>query len=256
MEAHGIGGKVLRWLEAFLVGRQQRVFVGGSQSGWARVPSGVPQGSVLAPLLFVLYVNDLPDALNCQIKTFADDSKLYRAVRLEADAIALQENLDSAIHWADEWQLMFNADKCKALHFGRSNRHHVYSLRGKPLEETAAERDLGVYMDSDLKFRKQAAAAVSKASQVMAVIRRSFQLLDRATLPVLFKTLVRPHLEYGNIVWGPFNRADQQLVERVQRRATKMVPELRHMPYPHRLRALHMPSLYYRRRHGDIIAVY
>ena len=98
----------------------------------------------------------------------------------------------------------------KALHIGRQNRHHVYTLKGAALEETETEKDLGVYMDQDLKFRRQAAAAVSKASQVMAAIRRSFQLLDKSTLPVLYKTLVRPHLEYGNIVWGPFNRADQQ----------------------------------------------
>ena len=90
----------------------------------------------------------------------------------------------------------------------------------------------------------------------MAVMYRSFQLLDKSTLPILYKTLVRPHLEYCNIIWGPFNRADQQLVERVQRRATKMVPELRQLPYPQRLRALKLPSLYYRRRRGDMIAVY
>ena len=142
------------------------------------------------------------------------------------------------------------------MHIGHRNRHHVYTLSETALEETAAERDLGVFIDADLKFRRQAAAAVSKASQVMAVIRRSFQLLDKSTLPMLFKTLVRPHLEYGNIVWGPFNRADQQLVERVQRRATKIVPELRHLSYPQRLRALKLPSLYYRRRRGDMIAVF
>ena len=115
---------------------------------------------------------------------------------------------------------------------------------------------LHYFMDGDLKFRKQAAAAVGKASQVMAVIRRSFNLLDRTTLPLLIKTLVRPHLEYGNLVWGPFNRADQQLLERVQRRATKLVTDLRHRPYQERLRELQLPSLYYRRQRGDMIAVF
>ena len=124
------------------------------------------------------------------------------------------------------------------------------------MELVLVERDLGVYMDSDLKFRRQAAAVVSKASRMMAVIRRTFQLIDSSTLPMLFKTLVRPHLEYVNVVWGPFNRADQQLLERVQRRATELVPELRHLPYPDRLRALQLPSLYYRRRRGDMITVY
>ena len=256
LETHGIGGKLLRWIGAFLLERQQRVIVGGCRSGWAPVPSGVPQGSVLAPLLFILYVNDVPDTLSCGIKVFADDSKLYRPVRHFTDPPALQEDLNAAVRWADKWQLTFNADKCKVLHIGRQNRHHPYTLRGETLEDTAAERDLGVYVDAELKFRRQAAAAVSKASKVMAVMYRSFQLLNSLTLPILFKTLVRPHLEYGNLIWGPFNRADQQLVERVQRRATKMVPELRHLPYPSRLRALKLPSLYYRRRRGDMIAVY
>ena len=111
-------------------------------------------------------------------------------------------------------------------------------------------------MDSGLKFRKQAASAVAKATQILAVIRRTFQAIDCVTLPLLFKTLVRPHLEYGGCIWGPFSKADQKAVERVQRRATKLVPELRHKPYPERLRLLDMPSLYHRRRRGDMIKTY
>ena len=256
VKAHGIDGKILRWIEAFLIGRQQRVIVGDKLSGWTPVPSGVPQGSVLAPLLFILYINDLPSILNCGIKIFADDSKLYRSVCHQGDALALQKDLDTTTRWADEWQLSFNATKCKVLHVGHQNRHNIYTLKGIMMEEVTVEKDLGIHIDMDLKFRKQAAAAVAKASQVMAVIRRSFQILDKSTLPVLYKTLVRPHLEYGNIIWGPFNRADQQLVERVQRRATKMVPELRHLSYSERLQELNLPSLYHRRRRGDMIMVY
>ena len=210
----------------------------------------------MAPTLFVLYINDLPSALNCGIKIFADDSKLYQAIRNPGDAISLQANLDAAVRWGDEWKLTFNASKCKVLHIGRTSSHQAYHLRGTLMQAVTEEKDLGVFIDTQLKFRKQAAAAVNKASQVMAVIKRSFSLLDKTTLPLLFKTLVRPHLEYGNIVWGPFNRTDQLLVERVQRRATKLVPEIRHLPYPDRLRFLKLPTLHYRRRRGDMIAVY
>ena len=208
--------------------------------------SGVPQGSVLAALLFILYVNDLPEAVECSIKIFADDCKLYLPVSLPSGPLVLQRALDSAVCWADEWQLSFNTAKSKVLHIGRLLHHQKYTMSGATIEETSTEKDLGVHVDSDLKFRKQAATAVSKASQVMAVIRKSFQLIDKKTLPLLFKTLVRPHLEYGNTVWGPFNRADQRRVERVQRRATKLVPELRNLPYPERLQTLNLPSLYYR----------
>ena len=256
LKTFGIGGKILRWLEAFLVERLQRVSVGGCHSGWLSLTSGVPQGSVLAPLLFILYVNDLPETVDCSIKIFADDCKLYLPVSLPSGPLVLQRALDSAVCWADEWQLSFNTAKSKVLHIGRLLHHQKYTMSGAIIEETSTEKDLGVHVDSDLKFRKQAATAVSKASQVMAVIRKSFQLIDKKTLPLLFKTLVRPHLEYGNIVWGPFNRADQRRVEGVQRRATKLVPELRNLPYPERLQALNLPSLYYRRRRGDMIAVY
>ena len=142
VKAHGIDGKILHWIEAFLVGRQQRVIVGGRHSGWGPLTSGVPQGLVMAPLLFLLYVNDLPDVLNSGIKIFADDSKLYRSVGVPADSLALQGDLDAASSWADEWQLTFNANKCKVLHIGRLNRHHVYTLK----ETELGELDLGIHI--------------------------------------------------------------------------------------------------------------
>ena len=125
-----------------------------------------------------------------------------------------------------------------------------------PLASYTIEKDLSVQIDSDLKFREHAASAVTKATQLLAVIRRAFALLDETTLPLLFKTLVRPQLEYGNLIWGPFNRHDQRLVERVQRRATRLVAHICDKPYEERLRCLTLPSLYYRRRRGDMIATY
>ena len=129
-------------------------------------------------------------------------------------------------------------------------------MNGSNLRVTNQEKDLGIIVDSVLKFRQQAAQAVFKANRILAVIRRSFCTIDASTLPVLYKSLVRPHLEYGNAIWGPFFRGDQQSVERVRRRATKLVPELRGVAYPERLRRLNLPSLYYRRRRGDMIKTY
>ena len=251
-----IGHQLTSWVEDFLSDRYQRVSVNGCKSGWAPVKSGVPQGSVLGPLLFVLFVNDLPEAVSCPVQLFADDTKIYRVVKEASGPQQLQEDLDALVEWSDTWLLPFNEQKCKTMHFGRANPQHTYYMKNTQLEVSEVERDLGVEVDTDLKFRKQSAAAVAKASQILGVIRRSFELIDRTTLPLLFKTLVRPHLEYGNLVWGPFNRADQQQVERVQRRATKLVPDLRDRPYPARLQALGMPSLYHRRRRGDVIAVF
>ena len=129
-------------------------------------------------------------------------------------------------------------------------------MRGLELQTVATEKDLGVHIDSSLKFRKQAASAAAKGNQVLALVKRPFCCIDMVTLPLLYKMMVRPHLEYGNLIWGPFNRADQRLIERVQRRATKLVPELKHLPYQERLKNLKLPSLYHRRRRGDMIAVY
>lgn len=254
--ALGITGDLLRWIGAFLAGRKQRVVVRGCKSSWVPVTSGVPQGSVLGPLLFLAFVNDLPEAVRCGIQLFADDAKLYRPVSAPDDSRMLQMDLDNLAAWSSTWQLAFNVSKCKSLHFGRTNQHSAYTLNDTQLEQASEERDLGIIVDVDLKFRQHAASAVARATRILAVIRRSFRLLDKTTLPMLFKTLVRPHLEYGNVIWGPFNRADQKLVERVQRRATKLVVEVRHLPYTERLRYLGLPSLYYRRRRGDMIQVY
>ena len=169
---------------------------------------------------------------------------------------SLQYDIDQAVAWSDRWQMPFNEDKCEVLQVGYHKDSHDYLMRGSKLNTVNQEKDLGVTIDSELKFKQQAARAISKANQILAVIRRSFCRIDAITLPILFKSLVRPHLEYGNVIWGPFSRGDQQSVERVQRRATRLVPELRDLAYPERLRLLKLPSLYYRRKRGDMIKVF
>ena len=186
----------------------------------------------------------------------ADDTKLYRSVSQESDICVLQSDLDALVEWSARWQLPFNREKCKSLHLGRLNDGHEYHMGDTRLIQTAVEKDLGVHVDNCLKFREQAAAAISKASRILSVIRRSFAVIDETTLPLLFRSLVRPHLEYANTVWGPFNREDQRRVERVQRRATKLVASIRDRPYEERLRALNLPSLYHCRLRGDMISVY
>ena len=256
LRSYGITGKLLDWIASFLTGRKQQVVLEGHRSDWSDVASGVPQGSVLGPLLFLVYVNDLPDIIQCGIKLFADDTKMYTSVSSTDDAALLQSDLVALTRWSNTWLMPFNRSKCRVLHLGSANQGSIYTMDNTPLDSTPLEKDLGVKVDTELKFREQASAAVNKATQVLAVIRRSFAHLDDVTLPLLFKTLVRPHLEYGNLIWGPFNRADQRLVERVQRRATRLVERIRHKPYEERLRCLDLPSLYYRRRRGDMIHTY
>ena len=252
----GIQGKLLQWVKTFLSDRRQRVVVNGSHSEWAPVVSGIPQGSVLGPVLFLLFVNDLPSCAVSDTCLFADDTKLYTGVAQRLGSVQLQKDLDKMALWAEKWQLPFNKGKCCVLHMGPSNPRQEYMIQGTTLQVVAEEKDLGIFVDEQLKFKKQAAATVSKANRILGLVRHSFALLDSVSLPILYKALVRPHLEYGNSIWGPFNMEDIRLVERVQRRATRLVQDIRHLPYEARLRILDLPSLLHRRRRGEMIEVF
>ena len=173
----------------------------------------------------------MPDAVSSSINMFADDTKIYRSVSQASDACLLQSDLDALVEWSVRWQLPFNREKCKSLHLGRQNDNHMYHIGDSRLIQTSVEKDLGVQMECDLKFREQAAAAISKASCILSVICRSFSVIDETTLPLLFRTMVRPHLEYAYTVWGPLNQEDQKRIERVQRRATKLVAGILDRPY-------------------------
>jgi ribonuclease P/MRP protein subunit RPP40 len=238
------------------VGRKQSVVINGTKSSLTDVKSGIPQGSVLGPLLFVVFINDMSSSVTSKCKLFADDSKIYGPVDTEEGIQTIQKDLNQLVGWSDKWQMGHNVDKCKSLHLGNQNPGHQYVMNGNPLTKTSAEKDLGVMVDEDLKFHVHTAKVVSKAFQILAVVNKSFVNLDAFTLPLLYKTLVRPHLEYGNVIWGPHSKLDQKAVERVQRRATKMVPTLKDLPYESRLEQLNIPTLYYRRKRGDMIQVY
>ena len=136
------------------------------------------------------------------------------------------------------------------MHLGSANPGFRYQMAEEELANIKKEKDLGVFIDDTLKFHEQTAAAVGRANKILGLIKRTFVTLDVNTLPILFKTMVRPHLEYSNSVWGPMSKADQDAAERVQRRATKLVHSVRHLSYQDRLKAMKLPSMYYRRHRG------
>ena len=252
----GIVGNTLGWIKAFLSGRSQCVRVENTYSSWEPVKSGIPQGSVLGPILFVCFINDLPNVVGSMCQLFADDAKIFRSVKTSDDIKLLQDDINKITAWSKKWQLPFNVDKCKSLHIGNSNNQNIYVMEEENLGQLTEHKDLGVLVDDQLKFHKHTAAAVKKASMVLGLVKKSFALLDCDTVPILYKSLVRPHLEYGNVIWGPFFKEDMKLVEKVQRRATKMITEVKELSYEDRLRALHLPSLLHRRRRGDMICTY
>ena len=262
MDAYGIRGKLLGWIRDFLIGRKQRMKINGSVSNWKDVTSGVPQGSVLGPVLFVLFINDLPEVVENTCSMYADDTKIYAPIHNDGDVTSLQRDLDNLVCWADAWQLRFNASKCKTLHLGNRNQEHTYSMRKHDdtnrvmLDSTEIEKDLGVLVDNELKFTKHVVAQVNKANKILGLIRRSSEYIDYITMKQLFTALVRPHLEFAQTVWSPQYIQDQRLIEGVLHRATKCIPGLSNLAYEDRLKKMKMPSMCYRRMRGDLIETY
>ena len=254
----GIRDPILNWISSFLSERQQRVVVNDVLSQWEKVTSGVPQGSVLGPILFIIFINDIHEGINSCIKLYADDTKLFRVIKDDNDPKTLQDDIYRLSSWAEKWQLKFHPEKCKILHVGEGNSNY-YRLTNTDcdfLPRTQIQKDLGVYIDDKLNFNEHVSRAVTKANQTLGLIRRSFQYLDKETLCLLFKSIVRPLLEYGNTIWHPILKRDIDKIESVQRRATKLVPCLKNLPYAERLKKLDLPSLSYRRNRGDMIETY
>ena len=228
----------------------------------AEVLSGIPQGSVLGPLLFILFVNDMPDVVHSYIQMFADDTKVFKEIASPQDSHDLQSDLDALQKWSADWLLSFNAEKCKVLHVGNKGDDDVskYSMikdaSNIELETTNLEKDLGAYIDPTLNFSTHCEKQVNKANRILGLIRRSYSYLDEKSLVKLFTSLVRPHLEYCNSACSPVFKKDCQLLENVQRRATKLVSKLRDLTYEERLKRLDLPSLYFRRARGDMIETY
>ena len=148
----GIRGDLYNWIKDFLSDRQQRVMVGDSKSEWLPVTSGIPQGSVLGPVLFVIFINDMPDVVNANIKLFADDTKIFKAVQNLENIENLQEDINKMYKWSLDWQLPFNVNKCKVVHFGKNNINHSYKMNRQDLIMENEEKDLGVTFDPKLNF--------------------------------------------------------------------------------------------------------
>ena len=259
LQKYGIEGNTLRWIQSFLTGRKQQVIVNGCKSSFKEVLSGIPQGSVLGPILFVIFINDLPEIVSCGIKLFADDAKIYRTVNSMEDCDDLQKDLLEMENWAKQWQMKFHPNKCQVMRIGRHHPDYTYVMHdnstGQPLnlEESEVEKDLGVFVDNRLSFTKHIQQTVSKANKIVGMIRRTFKYLDEKMMISLYKSQVRPILEYGVTIWHPTLKKDIKSTEAVQRRLTKLVPHLKDLSYPDRLRRLKLPSLTYRRFRGDMI---
>jgi hypothetical protein len=258
LRAHGIRGKTLLWIRNWLSGRTQRVVINGKCSGWREVLSGVPQGSVLGPILFLIFINDLGRVARMidALRKFADDTKLGQRAETMQERESMQEALDNLCQWADTWGMQFNVGKCKVMHFGHRNLRHKYKMNGQELQETEEEVDIGVMVTKDLKPSGQCRRAARTAQTVLGQLARAFSYRDRHIFMKLYVQYVRPHLEFSVQAWSPWTEADKECLEKVQRRAVRMVSGLAARDYEERLRELGHTTLEERRHQLDMQQVH
>ena len=257
---YGIHDHNLKWIRAFLTNRKQSVVLEGAKSKAAHVVSGVPQGTVLGPTLFLLYINDLPGQVSSTTRLFADDCMLYREINSTADTKILQKDLDALQQWENTWLMSFNPSKCSVLRScpSRSPINSSYSIHNTTLQRSNICKYLGITISDDFKWSSHIATITKKANQQLGFVRRNTRQLPRSFREAAYKSLVRPHLEYCSSVWDPYTTSDTQKLEKIQRRAARYVTGdyKRCSSVTEMIKELEWPSLSERRTAGRLTMVY
>ena len=223
---YGVCGNTLKWIDAFLCHRSQRVVINGAKSEWIHVSSGVPQGTVLGPILFNIFINDITDHIDSEIRLFADDCVCYRKIRSSDDCEVLQKDIHQLGKWAKYWNMKFEPSKCKVIHITRKTRHkicHLYFLNDTPLDTVTQIKYLGVTITNDLRWNYHVAEITKKANQILGLLRRNLSACDSSVKEAAYIGLVRPLLEYASSAWDPYTDQLINEIEKVQRRAARFV---------------------------------
>jgi hypothetical protein len=254
LETLGIQPNITKWIKHWLTDRQQVVKTQGNLSPSIPVQSGVPQGSVLGPLLFIIYINDIVSCVTPpnSIRLFADDALLFGPVNPKDNG--LQKDLDSLLQWANTWQMKFNAKKCNSISFGKQKNSVRYTLGLIPLQQTTSIKYLGINISSDLDWALQVNYVCNKSSCALGMLRRTLKGAEKATKLTMYKTLVRPILEYASSAWAPYRQAHIAELEKVQRKAVRWIANLkRDESVSEAMEALALDSLADRRQNKDTL---
>jgi hypothetical protein len=259
LAAYGICGNLLEWIKCFLSNRTHVTRVGSSLSNSADIRSGIVQGSCIGPMLFLLYINDVTSILNSQIncKIYADDLKLYTEIVSDDDFYSMQSTIDELYKWSVLWQLNISVGKCSTMIVStRSNYSCHYCLNGTVLPDCASVRDLGVQIDSRLKYYEHVDIITSKARQRLGLLFKCFITRDPIILTKAYITYIRPILEYASPVWNSTVVGTVYKIESVQRSFTRRINGLADLQYKERNCVLHLESLELRRLKADLIIAY
>lgn len=252
LRCYGIHEELCKWIMNFLSNRSFSVKVRDATSELAYPSSGVPQGTVLGPLLFIIYVNDLPVGLNSSCFMFADDVKLLSTV---PGSSQMQSDLNKVAQWSEDWDLPLNSAKCSIL-TNSSQEDEPLTLGDNSIAKAEEVRDLGIKVNNSFKPSAQCIAAANKARRALFVLRGAVSSREANVWLPLYCAYVRPHLEYCVQAWSPYLKKDVEILEGVQRMATRWVKGLNDIPYEERLKRLNLFSLERRRLRGDLIEVY
>ena len=234
----GIHFNMFNWFSSYLHGRMQRVVLNGNQSDWYSVTSGVPQGSILGPTLFLMYMNDIFDCLQySELLLFADDCKIFRKITCKNDCLLLQDDINRIFAWCTKWQMKLHPDKCFFMNFTLKKSRdvvHDYSIGPILLKRIYVMKDLGVYFKPNLNFNYHISKITSKSMQMLGFIKRvTRDFKDVKTLHALYNSLVRSRLEFCSQIWNPSARVHSNKLERVQKKYVKYVCYKSNIIYDH-----------------------
>ena len=222
---YGIDGKHNTLISSLLHCRRQRVVINGTSSSWVPVTSGVPQGTVMGPILFLIYINDIQQGITSHMRLFADDSIIYKEIRSNADHMTLCDDLTRLDQWAEKWQMIFKPEKCFVMNISNKHNisHHGYQLKGKQLSTVTTWTYLGVEIDSKLTWTPQCEKVKRSAMRTLGVIQRTLHAAPKSCRATAYQTLVKPKLEYASTAWSPQTSGKTRLLESVQNKAARFV---------------------------------
>ena len=257
----GITGKMNKWLEQFLCNRTQKVSVEGCLSDESAITSGVPQGTVLGPILFLIHISDInKDVEHCRVSSFADDTRILKTIRKPEERNLLQADLNRIYNWSEKNKMKFNNSKFEMINYSvrpEDQVNHPYLTQdGTQIAIENELRDLGVTLSNDATFSSNIFEKVANAKKFVGWIMRTFHTREKLVMLTLFKTLVIPRIEYCSQLWNPYKVEEIQEIENVQRNFTKRINGLENLNYWERLRTLDLYSLERRRERYIIIYVW